>query len=126
MNAVVAFHQNVALVLADRIVTVDKIKTGGLLQPLNQRGPSLDNLDPVPAHVRHLQLRMTVQTETPHGKGNVAKAVRYAFLAAKPQHLHPETNAQNRLAGSHGFVQRAPHPALVQKRHALIERPDPR
>lgn len=31
MNAVVAFHQNVALVLADRIVTVDKIKTGGLL-----------------------------------------------------------------------------------------------
>ena len=31
MNAVVAFHQNVALVLADRIVAVDKIKTGGLL-----------------------------------------------------------------------------------------------
>ena len=31
MNAVVAFHQNVALVLADRIVAVDEIKTGGLL-----------------------------------------------------------------------------------------------
>ena len=31
MNTVVASHQNVAFVLADRILAVDKIKTGGLL-----------------------------------------------------------------------------------------------
>ena len=30
-NAVVAFHQDVLRILADRIVAVDKIKTGGLL-----------------------------------------------------------------------------------------------